>query len=62
MGIGVGGALVATGGAAITVFFPTVASGAQIFAVGALAFNMEAMIFAPFYAVELEPIEWISDS
>ena len=62
LGIGVGGALVATGGAAITVFFPTVASGAQIFAVGALAFNMEAMIFAPFYAVELEPIEWISDS
>ena len=32
--------------------------GYQMFAIGASAFNLEAMVFAPFYAVALEPIEW----
>ncbi len=65
LGLGVGGALVATGGAIVTVAFPSGAiagvAGTQIFAIGALAFDLEAIVFAPFYSVELEPIEWVSD-
>ena len=65
LGLGVGGILVATGGAAATVLSPTSAifgvSGMKICAIGALAFDLEAIVFAPFYFVELEPIEWISD-
>ena len=34
----------------------------KMFALGALAFNAEAIIFAPFYSVELEPIEWETPS
>ena len=64
LGLGIGGAIVATGGAVMTVF-PSVAiagtTGVQVFAIGALAFNLEAMVFAPFYNVEIDPIEWSSD-
>ena len=62
LGLAVGGGVVAIAGAAITVFAPwgVVAgvAGSQIFAIGAVAFNLEAMVFAPFYSVELDPIEW----
>lgn len=32
--------------------------GQQAAAIGMLAFNLEAMVFGPFYFAELEPIEW----
>lgn len=63
-----GGALVAVvgnvaaAGGALTicgVSTPAViAGGQQVAAIGMLAFNLEAMVFGPFYFVELEPIEW----
>ena len=59
--IAVMGNMVAAGGAA-TLFGAstlTVISGAQqATAIGMLAFNLEAMVFGPFYFAELEPIEW----
>lgn len=59
--IAVMGNMVAAGGAA-TLFGAstlTVISGAQqAAAIGMLAFNLEAMVFGPFYFAELEPIEW----
>lgn len=32
--------------------------GQQATAIGMSAFNLEAMVFGPFYFAELEPIEW----
>ena len=32
--------------------------GQQAVAIGMLAYNLEAMVFGPFYFAELEPIEW----
>lgn len=69
MGMAVGGALVALGGVACAVYlgtaavygtisFAALAASRQVAAIGILAFNAEAMIFGPFYFVELEPIEW----
>ena len=55
------GNMVAAGGAATLFGAPTltVIYGAQqAAAIGMLAFNLEAMVFGPFYFVELEPIEW----
>ena len=31
---------------------------AKLMATGMLAFNIDAIVFAPFYSVDLEPIEW----
>ena len=57
LGLAVGGAIVSL--VAVGLFSVIgVQVSAQIFAIGALAFNAEAMIFAPFYAVTLDPIEW----
>ena len=63
-----GGALVAVlgnaaafGGAATVWGASTLAviqGGQQAAAIGMLAFNLEAMVFGPFYFAELEPIEW----
>ncbi len=75
VGLAVGGALVISGGALITVIgnfaafggastvfgastLAVIYGGQQATAIGALAFNLEAMVFGPFYFVELEPIEW----
>ena len=62
LGLAVGGAAVMLAGISITltVSAGVVAgtTGAQIFAIGALAFNFEAMLCAPFYSVELDPVEW----
>lgn len=69
VGLAVGGALVALGGAACAVYLGTaaaygtislaaLAASRQVAAIGILAFNLEAMVFGPFYFVELEPIEW----
>ena len=35
--------------------------GLQAASIGMLAYNLEAMVFGPFYFVELEPIEWKSE-
>ena len=37
-------------------------TGKQKITIGALAFNLEAMVFGPLYSVELEPIEWSNDN
>ena len=62
--ITVGGFFTAAGGTA-TIFGSSTATailtGQQVFATGAVAFNLEAMVFGPFYFVELEPIEWQND-
>ena len=58
LGIAVGGAVVALVGAGIAVIGGAVALGAQVAAIGCLAFNAEAIIFAPFYGIEMEPIDW----
>ena len=64
-GLAVGGAIVATGGAAgsvivgsATTVIPVLGgTGAQTFAIGALAYNAVAMLIAPIFGVEMEPIE-----
>ena len=61
LGLGVGGAIVSVAAMPLAVIIGGQAA-VQIFAIGALAFNAEAIIFAPFYAVELEPIEWEAPS
>ena len=33
-------------------------TGAQLAAIGCLAFDAVAIIFAPFYGIEMEPIDW----
>ena len=58
LGIAVGGAAVALVGVGIAVIGGAVALGAQVAAIGCLAFNAEAIIFAPFYGIEMEPIDW----
>lgn len=66
LGAAVGGALVAIGGAGGTVFAGTAtkvlglfgATGAQTFAIGALAFDIPTMIMLPFFGMEIEPIEY----
>lgn len=72
VGLAVGGAIVALGGVACSVYLGTaaaygtislaaLATSRQVAAIGILAFNLEAMVFGPFYFVELEPIEWQND-
>ena len=62
--ITVGGFFTAAGGTA-TIFGSSTATailtGQQVFATGAVAFNLEAMVFGPFYFAELEPIEWLNE-
>lgn len=58
LGIAVGGSAVALVGVGIAVIGGAVALGAQVAAIGCLAFNAEAIIFAPFYGIEMEPIDW----
>ena len=60
LGIAVGGVAVILIGAgcAIGGVMCLGATGTQAAAIGCLAFNAEAIIFAPFYGVELEPIAW----
>ena len=67
LGLAVGGAIVAVIGAATVVGSSIITgsvlmAGRQAFAIGALAFNLEAMVFGPLYSVELEPIEWSNDN
>ena len=66
IGLAIGGASVATAGAVGTVgagsgstFIQIFgATGAQTFAYGALSYNTTAMVMAPFFSVEMEPIEY----
>jgi len=69
IGLAVGGAVVALGGVACAVYWgamatshticlATLAASRQVAAIGILAFDLEAMVFGPFYFAELEPIEW----
>ena len=67
LGLAAGGAIVAVAGAATVVGSSIITgsvlmAGRQVFAIGALAFNLEAMVFGPLYSVELEPIEWSNDN
>ncbi len=55
LGLGVGGLGVAVTGAVMVV--GGVTGGLQIFAIGALAYNIVAIIIAPFIGAEMEPIE-----
>ena len=66
LGLLVGGGLVATAG---VVAFPIVGSvtatisvlgvsSAQTFVIGAVTYNLVAMVVAPFFGIEAEPIEW----
>ena len=57
LGIAVAGAVLALIGAGVAIG-GAVALGSQLAAIGCLAFNAEAIIFAPFYGVEMEPIDW----
>ena len=57
LGIAVAGTVLALIGAGVAIG-GAVALGAQLTAIGCLAFNAEAIIFAPFYGVEMEPIDW----
>lgn len=57
LGMAVGGALV-TLGAMFTTPVIGITLASRLFAIGALAFDAEAIIFAPFYSVDLDPIEW----
>ena len=57
LGIAVAGTVLALIGAGVAIG-GAVALGAQLAAIGCLAFNAEAIIFAPFYGVEMEPIDW----
>ena len=58
--------IIATGGAAATVIAGSAtttvtlfgATGAQTVAIGALAYNFVAIVIAPFFGVEMEPIEY----
>ncbi len=61
LGLAVGGATVATAAMPLSLVIGLGEAG-KMFALGALAFNAEAIIFAPFYSVELEPIEWETPS
>ena len=45
-------------GAGIAVIGGAVVLGAQVAAIGCLSFDAVAIIFAPFYGVEMEPIDW----
>lgn len=58
LGIAIAGAVLALVGAGVAVIGGAVALGAQIAAIGCLAFDAVAIIFAPFYSVEIEPIDW----
>ncbi len=55
LGLAVGGGAVATAGAGLVI--AGVAGGSQVFAIGALAYNFFAIIVAPFFGVEMDPIE-----
>lgn len=61
LGLGVGGAVVAVAAMPLALIIGA-ESAVKIFAIGALAFDFEAIACAPFYAVELEPIEWDTPS
>ena len=61
LGLGVGGAIVSVAAIPLALFIGGQAA-VQVFAIGALAFDAEAIVFAPFYAVELEPVEWETPS
>ena len=66
LGLATGGAIVATMGAfgvvavgSLTTYITVLgASGAQTFAIGALAFDAFAILIAPFLGIEAEPIEY----
>ena len=60
LGIAVAGAVVALIGSGLAIGEVVImgVTGARISAIGCLAFNAVAIIFAPFYGVELEPIDW----
>ena len=66
IGLGIGGAVVATSGAVGAIALGSATTqiallgmtGAQTFAIGALAYDVFAFIFAPFMGVELEAIEY----
>ena len=60
LGMAVGGAAIALVGVGCTLAGVGClgVTGVRAAAIGCLAFNAEAIIFAPFYGVELEPIDW----
>ena len=60
LGMAVGGAAIALIGVGCTLAGVGClgVTGVRAAAIGCLAFNAEAIIFAPFYGVELEPIDW----
>ena len=51
------GATLATGSATAIIEVLGV-SGSQTFVIGAVTYNLVAMVFAPFFGIEMEPIEW----
>ncbi len=63
IGLAVGGAIVVVGGAAITLggvvagVGATVTAGTQIVAIGALAFDAFAILVAPIFGLEIDPLE-----
>ena len=57
LGLAVGGSLACLASLPVSMVVG-ISVGAKMFSIGALAFNAEAIIFAPFYSVELDPIEW----
>lgn len=59
LGLAVGGTVVMFTGMAVTPWLGCTV-GAQMFVMGALTFDAEAMIFGPLYFVTLDPIEWDS--
>lgn len=65
MGLAAGGLAVATMGAiGCVVVGPAIevalfgATSSQVFAIGAIAYDLYSILFAPFVDFELEPIEW----
>ena len=67
VGIAVSGGVVAGLGAAGIIYvesataavtFLASASGGQTFAIGALAYNIVAIVFAPLFGLNMEPIEY----
>ncbi len=66
IGVAVGGAIVATGGAigcvatgSATVYIGVFGgTGGQTVAIGALAYDVWALVIAPFFGIEVEPIEY----
>ena len=60
LGIAAAGAVLALVGAGFAIGEVVImgVTGAQLAAIGCLAFDAVAIIFAPFYGIEMEPIDW----